>query len=82
MNQYAIGDRIIARVTWDGKTKYRNCRVAALDLLGPSAVNVWSNWTQTYYTDQIPITPADICPMSIMAGLGPRRHTPFVPDPP
>lgn len=81
-HSYPIGSRVICKITWDGKTRQRNCRITGHLLPGSYQVQVWSNWTQTWYSDLIDVAEADITPMSILAGWGPRRHHPYVPDPP
>lgn len=80
MEIYTPGQRVIARVTWNGATKQRNCRLVNRLLPGHWQVQVWSNWSQSYYTDLIDITEEDINPFSPFTSWGPRRHKPYVPD--
>jgi hypothetical protein len=81
MKIYSPGQRVIAQVTWDGISKQRNCKLVEETLPGFWTVNVWSNWTQTFYTNTIEIAETDIMPLSPLISWGPRRHKPFVPDP-
>ena len=69
MNLYQPGQRVSARVTWDGVPRYRNCRLVAQTSPGIWTVNVWSNMTHTWYSDEIEIEEEDIAPSTPLSSI-------------
>ena len=64
MKLYRVGQRVICKVTWEGVTKPRNCRIEAELLPGNWSVRVWSNWSQSYYSNLIDVSEEEIVPLS------------------
>ena len=69
MNLYQPGQRVSARVTWEDVTRLRNCRLVAQTSPGIWTVNVWSNMTHTFYTNEIEIEEADIAAITPLSSI-------------
>jgi hypothetical protein len=55
-----VGQKIIAKIGPPSKRQQRNCRISAITGAGTYTVNVFSRKTNTWYTDEIDVTEAEI----------------------